>query len=108
MERLGDQGEYAVHFKCGDSHDLSRAMLQLVNDPQAAQSRAAAAYAKFCGRSWHDVATEYLQVFELVCSAGPATRVWTPPQPPPAPHVPLLRTIRRRIKKKIRKWLGRT
>ncbi len=103
MERLGNQGEYGLHFKCGDSDDLTRAMIEQISRPEAAQRRAAAAHAKFCGRTWQDVAGDYLEVFEDVCSSGPATRVWTPP---PAPHIPLLRTLRRRIKKKIRKWLG--
>jgi glycosyltransferase involved in cell wall biosynthesis len=111
MERLGDQGEFGLHFKCGDSEDLTRVMLQLLDDPDAAQRRAAAAHATFCGRTWEDVAGEYLKVFEHACLSGPATRVWAPPPPPPAPHAPhvsRLRTLRRRIKKKIRNWLGRT
>ncbi|MEO8268335.1 MAG: glycosyltransferase, partial [Aureliella sp.] len=51
VERLGTQGQFGLHFQCGDSQDLARAMLEHLSDAAACQRRATAAFDEFCCRT---------------------------------------------------------
>lgn len=108
VERLGMDDRFAVRFRVGDAADLARAMQVVAGDPGAARERAGAARARFCGRTWEDVAREYLDVFAEACAQGPSMRVWSPPadsvQRPPAPAVQPVR--RRRLRDRIRRLFG--